>query len=46
MAYYNDCMIERGHVLIDLDFIKSFNIDIKNMNKDKVGTLFQYLIIP
>ena len=35
-------LIERGRVLIDLDFIKSSNKEIKNMNKDKVGAPFQY----
>ena len=39
---YNESLIERGRVLIDLDFIKSYNEEIKNMNKDKVGALFQY----
>jgi len=39
---YNESLIERGRVLIDLDFIKSSNNEIKNMNKDKVGALFQY----
>jgi hypothetical protein len=39
---YNESLIERGHVLIDLDFIKSSSEEIKNMNKDKVGAPFQY----
>ena len=39
---YNESLIERGSVLIDLDFIKSANEEIKNMNKDKVGAPFQY----
>ena len=39
---YNESLIERGRVLIDLDFIKSANKEIKNMNKDKVGAPFQY----
>ena len=39
---YNESLIERGRVLIDLDFIKSSNKEIKNMNKDKVGAPFQY----
>jgi hypothetical protein len=34
---YNESLIERGRVLIDLDFIRSSNNEeIKNMNKDKV----------
>src|SRR5215207_4038477 len=39
---YNESLIERGRVLIDLDFIRSSNEEIKNMNKDKVGAPFQY----
>ena len=39
---YNESLIERGRVLIDLDFIRSYNEEIKNMNKDKVGAPFQY----
>ena len=39
---YNESLIERGRVLIDLDFIRSYNEDIKNMNKNKVGAPFQY----
>ena len=39
---YNESLIKRGRVLIDLDFIKSYNKEIKNMNKDIVGAPFQY----
>ncbi len=39
---YNESLIERGRVLIDLDFIRSSYEEIKNMNKDKVGAPFQY----
>ncbi len=39
---YNESLIERGRVLIDLDFIRSYNKEIENMNKDKVGAPFQY----
>jgi hypothetical protein len=39
---YNESLIERGRVLIDLDFIKSSDDEIKSMNKDKVGAPFQY----
>ena len=37
---YNEFLIECGCVLIDLDIIRLFNKEIKNMNKDKVGALF------
>ena len=39
---YNESLIERGRVLIDLDFIRSSNEEINKMNKDKVGAPFQY----
>jgi len=40
---YNGSLIERGRVLMDLDFIKSSNDEIKNSNKDKVVRApFQY----
>jgi len=39
---YNESLIERGHVLIDLDFIRSYNEEIRSMNKDRVGARFQY----
>ena len=39
---YNESLIERGRVLIDVSFIKSSNKEIKNMNIDKVGAPFQY----
>jgi citrate lyase alpha subunit len=34
---YNESLIERGHVLIDVAFIKSSNKEIKKMNNGKVG---------
>ena len=37
---YNESLIERGRVLIDLDFIKS-TTRFKNMNKNKVGAPFR-----
>ncbi len=42
---YNEYLIERGRVLIDLDFIRSSNKEIKNMNKDKVEAHSSILII-
>ena len=39
---YNELLIERGRVLIDVSFIKSSNKEIKKMNIDKVGAPFQY----
>jgi hypothetical protein len=39
---YNESLVERGRVLIDVSFIKSANDEIKKMNKAKVGAPFQY----
>ncbi len=39
---YNESLIERGCVLIDVSFLKSSNKEIKKMNKCKVGAPFQY----
>lgn len=39
---YNESLVERGRVLIDVSFLKSANDEIKKMNKDKVGAPFQY----
>ncbi|MGC2571204.1 MAG: IS5 family transposase [Candidatus Nitrosopolaris sp.] len=38
---YNESLIERGHILMDIGFIKSWNKEIRNM-KGKVGALFEY----
>ena len=39
---YNESLVERGRVLIDVSFLKSANDEIKKMNKGKVGSPFQY----
>ena len=39
---YNESLIERGRVLIDVSFLKSANVEIKKMNEGKVGAPFQY----
>ena|SRR5215813_2910457 len=39
---YNESLIERGRILIDVFFLKSPNKEIKNMNIDKIGAPFQY----
>jgi Transposase DDE domain len=39
---YNESLIERGRVLIDVTFLKSSNKEIKKMNIGKVGAPFQY----
>ena len=39
---YNESLIERGRILIDVGFLKSANVEIKKMNDGKVGAPFQY----
>ena len=39
---YNESLIERGRILIDVSFLKSANVEIKKMNDSKVGAPFQY----
>ena len=39
---YNESLIERGRVFIDVSFLKSSNKEIKKMNNGKVGAPFQY----
>jgi hypothetical protein len=39
---YNESLVERERVLIDVSFLKSANIEIKKMNKAKVGAPFHY----
>ena len=37
---YNESLIERGRILMDISFLGSSNREIKNMNKGKVGAPF------
>jgi hypothetical protein len=40
---YNELLIERGRILMDISFLGSSNSEIKNMNKGgKVGAPFEY----
>ena len=39
---YNESLIERGRVLMDIGFIKSWNKEIRNMNEGEVGAPFEY----
>ena len=34
-------LIERGRILMDISFLRSFKREIKNMNKGKVGAPFE-----
>jgi hypothetical protein len=37
---YNESLIERGLILMDIGFLKSSNNEIKKMNQGKVGAPF------
>ena len=39
---YNESLIQRGRILMDISFLRSSNAEIKNMNKGKVGAPFEY----
>jgi hypothetical protein len=39
---YDESLIERGRVLMDIGFLRSWNKEIKKMNKGKVGASFEY----
>jgi hypothetical protein len=39
---YNESLIERGHILMDIGFLKSQSNEIKKMNDGKVGAPFEY----
>jgi hypothetical protein len=39
---YNESLIERGRILMDISFLASSNRMIKNMDKGKVGAPFEY----
>ena len=39
---YNESLIERGRVLMDISFLKSCDREIKSMNKGKIGAPFEY----
>jgi hypothetical protein len=39
---YNESLIERGRVLMDIGFLKSWNKEIKKITEGKVGAPFEY----
>ena len=39
---YNESLIERGRIIMDISFLGSDKRETKNMNKGKVGALFEY----
>jgi len=39
---YNESLIERGRILMDIKFLRSRNMEIEKMNEGKVGAPFEY----
>ena len=39
---YNQSLVRRGEILIGFDVIENWDIELKQMNKDKVGEPFHY----
>ncbi|MGI0044103.1 MAG: transposase [Nitrososphaeraceae archaeon] len=39
---YNESIIDRERIPMDIGFLRSRNMEIKNMNEGKVGALFEY----
>ncbi|HID42402.1 MAG TPA: hypothetical protein EYP30_01275 [Archaeoglobaceae archaeon] len=39
---YNEELVVRGEFYLDLDWVKSWNKELKEMNKGKVGARFEY----
>ncbi|MBV9176865.1 MAG: hypothetical protein JO297_07485 [Nitrososphaeraceae archaeon] len=40
--YYNESLIERGRILMDISFLRSSNKEIGKMNEVKIGAPFEY----
>jgi hypothetical protein len=39
---YNEKLVRRGEILLDLDFLRSWNQELEDMNKDKAGRPYEY----
>ena len=39
---YNESLIERGRILMDISFLESSKKEIKKMNEGKIGAPFEY----
>ena len=39
---YNENLVKRGEYLLDLDWVKSWNIELEKMNENKVGRPFKF----
>jgi hypothetical protein len=40
---YNQSLVRRGEILLGFDVINNWDIELKEMNKDKIGEPFRYL---
>jgi hypothetical protein len=41
-AVYNQSLVRRAEILIGFDVIDTWDVELKKMNKDKVGEPFHY----
>jgi hypothetical protein len=41
-SVYNQSLVRRGEILLGFDVINNWDIELKAMNKDKVGEPFHY----
>ncbi len=41
-SVYNQSLVRRGEILLGFDVINNWDIELKEMNKDKVGEPFHY----
>ncbi|HEX2409358.1 MAG TPA: transposase [Nitrososphaeraceae archaeon] len=39
---YNESLVKKGEVLLDIDVIDSWHLELEEMNKDKEGRKFVY----
>jgi len=39
---YNEALVKRGEILIDLDFLKNWNKELEEMNEGKRGWKYLY----
>jgi hypothetical protein len=39
---YNEQLVRRGEILLDLDFLRSWNKELEEMNRDKLGRPYEY----
>jgi hypothetical protein len=40
---YDEALVKRGSILLDLDFVASWSAELKTMNEAKEGARFRYL---